>query len=168
MEQRREGMGESEDLTEEAEKEIRRSFGASYARGLHASARGNAPAYGYSVTITATFGILSVVANSPRVTEIFAFAGGAVVAFALVEAVASGGFKHRLEDEPSQVKALGGSISVLSVGAALSLALTVGLLLGGFVAWPLGSFSATLVYLLAFALEISLAERLKPAPRKKE
>jgi hypothetical protein len=118
MEQRREGVGETEDLTEDAEKEIRRNFGASYARGLHASARGNAPAYGYSVTITATFGILSAVANSPRVTEIFAFAGGAVVAFALVEAVASGGFKHRLEDEPSQVKALGGSISVISVGAA--------------------------------------------------
>ena len=134
-------------------------FGDNYLRGLHASARGNA-AYGYSVTITASFGLLSVAAGTPTAPEIFAFAGGAVLAFAAVEAWVSGGFRHGLRDEPSEVKALGGSISVFSVGMALLAALSAGSLIGGFLAWPLGSFLATLLYLLLFALEIGLAELL--------
>jgi hypothetical protein len=67
-----------------------RRVSANYLRGLYTSARGNAAAYGYSVTITASFGILSAVVSTPRVVEIFAFAGGAVLAFALVEAFAPG------------------------------------------------------------------------------
>ena len=123
--------------------------------------RGNAAAYGYSVTITASFGILSAVVGTPRVVEIFAFAGGAVLAFALVEAFVSGGFRHGLSDEPSEVRALGGSISVFSVGLSLTAALASGSLVGGFAAWPLGSFLATLAYLLPFAFEIGLAELLR-------
>lgn len=89
--------------------------------------------------------------------EIFAFAGGALLAFALVEAFVSGGFRHGLSDEPSEVRALGGSISVFSVGLSLAAALASGSLVGGFAAWPLGSFLATLAYLLPFAFEINLA-----------
>ena len=58
------------------------------------------------MTITASFGVLTATAGAPRVAEIFAFAGGAIAAFALVEAVASGGFRHGLGDEPSDVKAI--------------------------------------------------------------
>ena len=49
-------------------------------------------------------------------TGIFLFVAGAIAGFALVEAVITGGFRHNLSDEPSGVKALGGSTSVLSVG----------------------------------------------------
>lgn len=73
--------------------------------------------------------------------EIFLFAAGAIAGFALVEAVVTGGFKHGLDDEPSEIKALGGSISVLSVGGALAGTLGIGMLTGT-VAWPLGSFAA--------------------------
>ncbi len=69
----------------------RPGFGDNYLRGLHASARGNAAAYGYSVTITASFGLLSVATGTPTAPEIFAFAGGAVLAFAAVGAWVSGG-----------------------------------------------------------------------------
>ena len=138
----------------------RRGFGRRYLHGLHNSARENVSAYGYSVTITASFGLLDVIVGSPRVLEVFLFAGGAVLAVALVEAGASGGFRHRLEEEPSRVQALGGSISIFSVGLALLAVLLVGRFMGGIVAWPLGSFLATLIYLLVFALELSLAEVL--------
>lgn len=154
-------MGEKLDRLTRDEGSERRGFSDNYLRGLHASARGNAAAYGYSVTITASFGVLSAIVGGPRVTEIFAFAGGAVLAFALVEAVASGGFRHRLSDEPSDVRALGGSISFASVGIGLAVALLSGLYPGGFLAWPLGSFLATLAYLLLFALEIGIAELLR-------
>jgi hypothetical protein len=54
----------------------RPGFADTYVRGLRSAARNNASAYGYSVTITATFGILSVVTAVTTVLEIFTFAGG--------------------------------------------------------------------------------------------
>lgn len=65
-------------MAEKAGQGMERSFGGSCTRGLHTPARGNAPACGYSATITASLGILS----------------------AVVRAIAPGGFEHRLEDEP--------------------------------------------------------------------
>lgn len=140
------------------------SFGLHYVHGSHTSARGNAPAYGYSVT--ASFGLLSALRGSPGVAKIFLFAAGAIAGFALVEAVVTGGFRHGLEDEPSEVKALGGSISVLSVGGALLGTLLFGTLFGT-AAWPLGSFVATVLYLCFFALEISIAEWLRRRVRRR-
>jgi hypothetical protein len=138
----------------------RSGFGDNYRRGLHDAASKNVSAYGYSVTITASFGLLTIIVGSPSASEIFAFAGGAVLAVAVVEAGASGGFRHRLQEEPSRVRALGGSISVFSVGFALLTVLMVGRLMSGSLAWLVGSFLATLVFLLIFALEIGLAELL--------
>src|SRR5215216_4188758 len=146
-------------MTPDGEQE-QRGFGANYLRGLHDAARENVSAYGYSVTITASFGLLNVIVGSPTALEIFIFAGGAILGVALVEAVVSGGFRHRLAEEPSRVRALGGSISFFSVGLALLAVLLVGQLVGGFLAWALGSFLATLLFLLIFALEIGLAELL--------
>ena len=60
-----------------------------YLHGLRASVRNNASAYGFSVTITASFGLLTSALGTPTAPEIFAFAGGAVAAFALVELVVS-------------------------------------------------------------------------------
>ena len=138
----------------------RRSSARSYLHGLHHSARENVSACGYSVTITASFGLLAAIMGSPSVLEVFVFAGGAILAVASVEAVASRGFRHRLEEEPSRVQALGGSISFFSVGFALLAVLLVGQVVGGFIAWPLGSFLATLVFLSIFALGLGLAELL--------
>ena len=121
----------------------------------------NASAYGYSVSITASFGLLTTALGTPTAPEIFAFAGGAVAAFALVEAVVSRGFTKGLEDEPGSVKELGSSISVLSVGAATACACAVGRLAEDFAAWPLGSFAATLAYLFVFGVELGLAHRIQ-------
>ena len=66
----------------------------------------------------ARFGILAV-RGAGDVPRIFAFAAGAVVAFALLEAVASGGFRHRLGDEPGDVRAPDVSFSSPSVDRVL-------------------------------------------------
>jgi hypothetical protein len=60
-----------------------------YLHGLRASVRNNASAYGFSVTITATMALLNSILGTPAALEILAFAGGAVVAFAVVELVVS-------------------------------------------------------------------------------
>ncbi len=122
--------------------------------------RNNASAYGFSVTITASFGLLASASGAPAAPEIFAFAAGAVAAFALVEFVVSGGYRRDLEDEPSNVKDIGSSVSILSVGAALAGAYAVGELLGGLATWPVASFVATTVYLFLFGAELGLIENL--------
>ncbi len=142
---------------EETGRGLEEGFGARYARGLRASVRNNTSAYGYSVMISASGVILSSLWGTPNVGDVFAFAGGAIAAFALVEAFIICGFRHNVEDEPSQVKALGNSISIFYVG----LALVVGWLLPGHVAWLLGSFLATVAYLLVFGLELRMAEWLE-------
>jgi hypothetical protein len=78
-----------------------------------------------------------------------------------VELVVSRGFTRGLEDEPSSVKELGSSISILSVGVAIGCAYAVGRLVGGFIAWPLGSFVATAAYLFLFGVELGLAQRIQ-------
>lgn len=133
----------------------------SYLHGLRASVRNNASAYGFSVTITATMALLNSILGTPAALEIVAFAGGAVACFALVEGVVSRGFTRGMEDEPSSVKELGSSISILSVGAAIGCAYAVGRLVGGFIAWPLGSFVATAAYLFLFGVELGLAQRIQ-------
>ncbi|MDP9440203.1 MAG: hypothetical protein M3P49_15925 [Actinomycetota bacterium] len=131
-----------------------------YRRGLHASVRNNASAYGFSVTITASFGLLTSALGTPGAPEIFAFAGGAVAAFALVEFAVSGGYRQDLEDEPPNAKDIGSSVSVLSVGLAMASAYAVASLLEGPAAWPVGSFVATSAYLFLFGIELGLIERL--------
>lgn len=71
------------------------------------------------------------------------------------------GLQHRLEEESTEVRLLGSVFSFLSVGFALAAALVVERLLGGLVAWPVGDFLATLVYVCVLALELSVAERAR-------
>lgn len=100
--------------------------------------------------------------------DIFLYAAGAIAALAVVGTLATSGFTHHLEEEPSEVWALGGSISVLSVGGGIGIALAAASLANGAIAWPLTAFLATVVYLLGFALEIGIAERIRPRLRPGE
>ncbi len=56
-----------------------------------------------------------------------------VLAFSVVEAAASRGYRHELEEEPSSIRALGSSISIFSVGGALGLAFVTAWIVGGLV-----------------------------------
>jgi small-conductance mechanosensitive channel len=97
-----------------------------FERGVDTATRSNVTAYGYSVSITAAFALLQTSRTDTGVLEIFVFAVGAVIAFALIAGVASGLFQEELEDQPSNVKALAGALSFFSVGLALGVAYVVG------------------------------------------
>jgi hypothetical protein len=90
----------------------------------------------------------------------FVFAVGAVIAFALIAGVASGLFQEELEDQPSNVKALGGALSFFSVGLALGVTYIVGLLIQGTAAWPVSAFLTTIVYVAAVGVELAVAHRI--------
>jgi hypothetical protein len=88
---------------------------------------------------------------------IFFFAGGAVFCFSIIACLASGFFREELEDQTSNVKSLAGALSFLSVGLALGVAYVVGLLIPGLAAWPVSAFLATMVYMAAVGLELTIA-----------
>ena len=138
-----------------------------YATGVRSSLGNNAGAYAYSVTITATFGVLTSIAGPNRVVDVFTFAAGAAAAFTLTEAVASRGFRVRMRSEPPDVIVLGSAIAFPSV----LLAVAAGALGGDLLmtaawpgaAWPVGSVAATTVFLLVSAGELLLGARAKRA-----
>lgn len=101
---------------------------------------------------------MSVLRGTTGIPEIFAWAAGAVLAFALVGATATGGFRYRLESDPSEVQTLAGALAFVSVGLALVATFLVGWSVQGLYAWPLGSFIATVVYLVLVPLEMVVAE----------
>ena len=131
-----------------------------FERGVDTATRNNVTAYGYSVSITAAFALLQTSRSDTGVLEIFVFAAGAVVAFALIAALASGFFREELEDQPSNVKSLAGALSFFSVGLALGVAYVVGILIQSLAGWPVSAFLTTIVYVASVGLELAVAHRI--------
>ena len=135
-------------------------FFRTFERGVDTATRNNVTAYGYSISITAAFAILQTSRSDTGILEIFVFAAGGVVAFAIIAALVSGFFREELEDQPSNVKSLAGALSFFSVGLALGVAYLVGILLKGLAAWPVSAFLTTLVYVTAVGIELAVAHRI--------
>lgn len=130
-----------------------------YAHGLRASLGENAGAYSYSVTITASFGVLTTILGSGGVFEVFLFILGAATAFTVTELVASRGFRVRMRGERPEVVVLGSAIAYPSVLLGAGAAALAGEVLGTGVAWAAGSFLATVVFLLVGGIELLLGQR---------
>lgn len=126
-------------------------------RGVRTSVRNNASAYGFSVMITAAFGVLTAALGSPRVGDVFLYAGGAVLGVTIVEGLASRGFRIRLRGEQSDVVALGSAFGFASVGLAVGAAALAAELLGGWLGWLIGPLLASSLYVVASGIEMSLA-----------
>lgn len=125
--------------------------------GVRTSVRNNVAAYGFSVMITASFGVLSASLGSPLVGDVFLFAAGAVAGVTIVEGAASRGFTVRMRGEPSDVIALGSSFSFASVGLAVGAAALSGELISSWAAWLVGPLVASGIYVVASGIEMALA-----------
>jgi hypothetical protein len=134
-----------------------REFGEHYVRGLGMSARNNGMAYGYSVTTTASFGMLAHTAGPMSVLRIFMFVVGSGIAFASINALVTRGFRQRVEQEPPVVVALATAFAVVSISGGVGVAALVGWGLGGWLGWLLGALLPTWAYLSIAALEMALA-----------
>lgn len=129
--------------------------------GLRASIRNNYTAYGFSVMITASFGVAVIHLGQPTTGEVFLFLAGAVSGFTAVEAIVSGGFRHGVRGEPSDVVALGTAFSLVSTALALGTATLTTEVLGAWPAWLLAPFAATCTYIVGGGIELAAAERIK-------
>jgi hypothetical protein len=128
------------------------------ATAINTATAGNATAFGSSITITGSFGMLQAVVGSPTVGQIVMFGVAAALTIGIVEGVVTRGFKERPDKAPRQVAMLGTAQDFISVGLAVGTAAAVAALLESGAAWPLGAAAATIVFLVAESLEIFLAE----------
>ncbi len=131
-----------------------------FSRGVQASVRNNYTAYGYSVMITASFGVLAT-EEATRTSFIFVFLAGAIAAFVAIEFIVSRGFERVPRGEPMKVEALGAAFSFGSVATAVGAAALTTVILSGWTAWLLGGFAASGIYVLMSGLEIAVAEKLR-------
>lgn len=129
--------------------------------GLHTALVDNSTAFGFSITITASYGALNQLAGSPALLHITGFAVGAALAFTLLQAAVSRGFRRRPGKAPREVVLLGTALDVVSVALGLGAAMLAGLLLPPAVAWPVGAFAAAAVFALSQAVELMVAVRLE-------
>jgi hypothetical protein len=132
-------------------------------RGLGESTRHNALAYGYSVALTGAFGMLAAVDRSPHVVDIFLFAIGAASTFTIANAALTKGFRVRVREEPPIVIVLGTAFGFASILGALAGTWLAASLLKGWLAWLIGPFVASSVYLVLTGAELLLARVLRDA-----
>lgn len=114
----------------------------------------SAAPYGYTLSIWSSGAVLMRVHGIPQTADVFAFIAGGVIGFALMSLLARDALTRMELDHPAD-RVLAGIMSWFAVGAAVgAVALLAGL--EGRLAWPLGSFAATTIYILAASAQLSL------------
>ena len=139
------------------EPQRRSSIGRRYRSDLRSVVGSSATAYGYTLTVWSSGMILSHAYGPPSPPLIFAFFGGAVLAFAVVGALAFGGVTARPGGGYSRA-ALWGSFHLLSVGLAVGATWLISAYAPSFPGWPLGAFAATALYLAVVGAENAAAD----------
>ena len=129
--------------------------------GLGAIVRQDATAYGYSLSAGGGVAILTVADRSPHAIDVFAFAVGAALTFAVANAIATKGFSVRYPKAEPIVIAFGTSVGFISVCGAIAVGWLVGSLLPGWLGFFLGGFFVSASYLVFSAFEVVLAHGLR-------
>jgi hypothetical protein len=139
-----------------------------FIRGLGASTRHNALAYGYSLALTGTFGLLTILDRSPHVLDVFLFGVGGTLTFLIANAATTRGFRVKVAREPAIIRSLSSSLGFLSVLGALGVAALVAWGARGWAAWLVAPFAASAVYLVLSALEFVLARAIRSLAGREE
>lgn len=132
-------------------------------RALATSALGNSTAFGFSVMITASFGMLSRELGAPGTLDLFVFGAGAAIAVALIEGLVTRGFRRRIEPAPAEVAMLGTALNLVSVTIAIAIAYGAGETLAGVAGWGCGAVLAAGAYVLVESSEVLIAEFVQGA-----
>jgi hypothetical protein len=123
--------------------------------------RGSAVPYGYTLTVLASHSILANRHGGPDVVEILCFVVGAMLGFAVLAAIAQSRSGRPLQPGRGDL-IRAGMIHVFAIGAAFGTSVLIALI-PGLIAWGLGAFAATVLYLSIVSLEIDVANRIDAA-----
>lgn len=127
-----------------------------YARGVRTALRNNATAYGFSITITVSYGLITGPRSMVTASQTAAFGAGAAVGFVLVGAIFAALSSRGSLPESTQTMVISGVIDVLSVASAIAVAFGLSQLTGFWI-WPLTGAAAVITYLLIGGLDVLLA-----------
>jgi hypothetical protein len=120
--------------------------------------------YGFTISIWSSGALLTHFRGMPGVGEVFLFAGGGLAGFSVLGLVAQAGILGAPAVDDSGAQVLTGILDWLAVGASLG-AVSLVAEIPGSVAWLLGTFVATTVYLVAGSLQLAWAvERRSATP----
>lgn len=145
---------------QQQDREERRGPLGHFIRSMGESTRHNSLAYGYSLALGGSFGVLNLEnKTTPLSMVLFGIAGA--LPFSILNPLVTRGYRTRVEREPPIVLSLGSSFGFVSVAGAVGVALFFGWLLGGLAAWAVGSFCASATYLLLSGVELVLARALR-------
>lgn len=116
----------------------------------------SAAPYGYTVSLWSSGALLIHYHGIPRPGEVFLFMVGALLGYGIVAAAAHGALRSEGPLRVGQGHIVTGLLHWFAVGLAVG---AVALLapLSGVMAWALGSFIATSLYLVAASLQLALA-----------
>lgn len=131
-----------------------------WARALYTSVTGNAQAFGFSITVTVTFQVVSSAAGSPTSGQMMLFALAAVAAFSGINlALATVVNVDASKRETSRVVLVATATDFAAVGAGIASAMGWVLVVGGWAIWAVAPFSAGIVYVVVQAIELYVGRR---------
>lgn len=127
-----------------------------YGRGVRTALRNNATAYGFSISITTAYGLVSATGAAPTAPATLSFAAGSAIAFVLVGGFAVAATPSGSLAETGRVVTISGIVDLLSVAAAVAAAYGLSRV-PTFWAWPLTGAGVAAVYLLVGGLDVLIA-----------
>jgi hypothetical protein len=135
-------------------KQVKRS---AFTIALGAMMSSSAAPYGYTLSVWSAGAVLISARSFPSIGEVFLFAAGALGAFNLL-AVVSTRLGATRAMGLGRERVITGALHWFGVGIALG-AVALIAQIPSWVAWPLGSFAATTLYLLAATLQLAVVVR---------
>lgn len=126
---------------------------------MRRAVRSDATAFGYTVFVTACFGLVNLSAAPVTIGRLFWFVLGATVGFVAWDVVASRGFRVRIREEKSDVLLVATAMAPLSTSLALGAAVGVTAIVSGTATWSIAPLVGTVTYVAAAGLQMALARR---------
>jgi hypothetical protein len=127
-------------------------------KAIKISLADNTSAFGYSVTITGTYAVMTALNKAPALSELFAGAAGAVGAFIAMELAVVLLFRDVDEGELERTRLIARMMSLVSVCSSMGMAALCGHFLKGPAAWGLAGFIATTVFMVLDAVELGITK----------
>lgn len=128
-----------------------------YLHGLGASVWGNAQAFGFSVLITVSYGIVSSARGSPGPWQSAGFALSAVVAFSVLNMLVAWLKNVEIDErEGKLVLLVATATDFMAVGAGVGVALAATAWIPGWLPWIVVPFLVGVTYCIVQALEIAV------------
>jgi hypothetical protein len=128
------------------------------ATAISTSTLGNATAFGFSITITGSFGVAQSLIGSPTVGQVLLFAVAAALVVGVLEGAVTRGFRERVGAVPPEVAMLGTAQNFISVALGIGAAAGAAKVIGSGAGWPACGAVGTVAFLLAESSETLLAE----------